>query len=140
MITTVGRVSGKPRSLPLLYAPDDDGFVVIGSNFGRPDHPSWSANLLANPSAVVQVDGQTVRVTATYARGAERRRLLDLLVGYWPAYETYTTRAANRELRVFRLVPTLAVTASCPDDHDHGCHAVKAYRVEADRFASLAAQ
>ena len=49
MITTTGRMSGQPRSNPLVYAPDGDAFVVIGSNWGQTHHPAWSGNLLAAP-------------------------------------------------------------------------------------------
>lgn len=114
MITTIGRVTGKSRTLPLLYAPDAGGYVVIGSNFGQHHHPAWSANLLANPVATVQIDGASVPVTAAHVQGVERQRLLDLLTIYWPAYRTYEVRAANRELRVFRLAPRAAAQPDEP--------------------------
>jgi deazaflavin-dependent oxidoreductase (nitroreductase family) len=103
LITTTGRRSGEPRSNPLLYAPDGDGFVVIGSNWGQAHHPAWSANLLANPDATVTLGGQTLAVRARCAEGAERDRLRALLLRVWPAYTAYEQRAAGRELRIFRL-------------------------------------
>lgn len=105
LLTTTGRRSGRPRTVPLLYMPNDDSFVVIASNWGRDHHPDWSFNLLAHPNASVLFNGRTVRVTAHLAAGAERRRLLDLLVSMWPAYTTYQERAAGRTLKVFRLEP-----------------------------------
>jgi hypothetical protein len=34
--------------------PEEGGaFVLVGSNFGRPEHPAWTANLLRNPEAEV---------------------------------------------------------------------------------------
>ncbi len=104
LLTTTGRRSGEPRQQPLLYAPDGDGYVVVGSNWGQQHHPAWSANLLANPEATVRVGDRVVPVRAALARGAERERLWALLVGLWPAYETYRERA-GRDLRVFRLSP-----------------------------------
>lgn len=104
LITTTGRKSGEPRTNPLLYATDGDGYVVIGSNWGQAQHPAWSGNLLANPAATVTLDGRCIPVHATLATGAERDRLLALALRVWPAYQTYIERA-GREIRIFRLAP-----------------------------------
>ena len=61
VLTTTGRRSGKPRSNPLLYVPDGDAYVVIGSNWGQPHQPAWSLNLLAQPAAEVDVKGRRSR-------------------------------------------------------------------------------
>jgi deazaflavin-dependent oxidoreductase (nitroreductase family) len=105
LLTTTGRRSGEPRTTPLLYAPDGDGYVVVGSNWGQQHHPAWSGNLLTNPEASVKVGADTVPVRATLATGAERERLWAMLLTLWPAYETYVERAGGRGLRVFRLEP-----------------------------------
>jgi deazaflavin-dependent oxidoreductase (nitroreductase family) len=106
VITTTGRRSGKPRSNPLLYVPDGDAYVVIGSNWGQTHQPGWALNLLAEPTAEVDLKGRRVQVRAEPATGAERDRLWELLVTEWPAYRTYVQRAGDREIRIFRLVPT----------------------------------
>jgi deazaflavin-dependent oxidoreductase (nitroreductase family) len=103
LITTTGRRSGLPRSNPLLYAPDGDAFVVIGSNWGQRHHPAWSTNLLANPEATVLVDGERIPVRARPVSGAERGRLHAELLLIWPGYADYERRAGRRKLRVFRL-------------------------------------
>jgi deazaflavin-dependent oxidoreductase (nitroreductase family) len=102
LLTTVGRRSGSPRTVPLLYLPDDPDFVVIGSNFGQTHHPAWSSNLLANPAATVNLRGQPIQVQARLVLGDERDALITRLREMWPAYATYETTAA-RTLRVFRL-------------------------------------
>ncbi|SCL33609.1 deazaflavin-dependent oxidoreductase, nitroreductase family [Micromonospora pallida] len=106
VLTTTGRRSGKPRSNPLLYVPDGDAYVVVGSNWGQPRQPSWVLNLLAEPAAEALRNGHRTPVRAELATGAERERLWRLLVAEWPAYHTYARRAGDREIRVFRLVPT----------------------------------
>lgn len=106
VITTTGRRSGKPRSNPLVFVPDGDAFVVIGSNWGQTQHPGWAMNLLADPTAEVDVKGRRVAVRAEWASGAERERLWQLLVTEWPAYRTYVQRAGGREIHIFRLAPT----------------------------------
>lgn len=105
IMTTTGRKSGLPRTQPLTYARDGEGFAVIGSNWGQAAHPAWSANLLANPQAVVRLKGRTIPVDAALTSGAERERLWGLLLATWPAYQVYAQRAAHRELRIFRLTP-----------------------------------
>ncbi|MGC4805407.1 nitroreductase/quinone reductase family protein [Micromonospora sp. DT233] len=105
VLTTMGRRSGVPRSNPLLYVPDGDAYVVIGSNWGQQHQPGWTLNLLARPEAEVDVKGRRVPVRAEVATGAERERLWELLVSEWPAYRSYVRRAGGREIRIFRLTP-----------------------------------
>jgi len=103
LITTTGRRSGEPRSNPLLYAPDGQAFVVLGSNWGQRHHPAWTANLLAHPEAMVTVDGERIPVRARLVTGAERARLRELMLGIWPGYAGYERRSGGRDLRLFRL-------------------------------------
>jgi deazaflavin-dependent oxidoreductase (nitroreductase family) len=102
LLTTTGRVSGQPRSNPVFYVRDGEDFVVSASNFGRPDHPAWSANLLADPDAVVAYRGGEVPVRARLTEGAERDRLIGLLTAVWPPYPRYLQRT-TRTVRIFRL-------------------------------------
>jgi F420H(2)-dependent quinone reductase len=55
ILTTTGRRTGKPRTIPLLYIDDGEAMVVIGSNWGGNTHPQWVRNLSANPEARVQI-------------------------------------------------------------------------------------
>jgi deazaflavin-dependent oxidoreductase (nitroreductase family) len=105
LLTTTGRRSGQPRPTPLLYVADGEAFVVVGSNWGQRNHPSWTVNLIAHPAAMVSIGGREISVRARLTSGAERERLLARLATMWPAYRTYQERAAARELRVFRLEP-----------------------------------
>ncbi|MFI7214610.1 nitroreductase family deazaflavin-dependent oxidoreductase [Micromonospora maritima] len=106
VLTSTGRRSGKPRSNPLVYVPDGDAYVVIGSNWGQRHQPSWTFNLAAEPAAEVDVKGRRIPVRAEQVNGEERERLFRRLVEEWPAYRTYVERAGGREIKVFRLVPT----------------------------------
>jgi deazaflavin-dependent oxidoreductase (nitroreductase family) len=105
LITTTGRKSGLPRTQPLLYAPDGDAYVVVGSNWGQAHHPAWSGNLLAQPAARVTVGDREFAVRATLAAGAERDRLWELVQRVWPGYAGYAVRAEGRQIRIFRLIP-----------------------------------
>ena len=103
MITTIGRKSGQPRRNPLVYAPDGDAFVVIGSNWGQTRHPAWSGNLLAKPEATVTLKGVDIPVRARLIKGPERPGLEAKLRQIWPGYADYERTAGGRELRIFRL-------------------------------------
>jgi deazaflavin-dependent oxidoreductase (nitroreductase family) len=106
LLTTTGRKSGQPRTTPLLFAPDGDSFIVIGSNWGQRHHPAWSGNLLANPAATVMLNGEEIPVRAHLARDEERVRLRAKLLEVWPAYTAYEQRCEGRDLRIFRLERT----------------------------------
>lgn len=105
LLTATGRKTGRSRTTPLLYAPDDDAYVVVGSNWGQGTHPAWTLNLMANPQATVTVEGVDIPVRATLAEGAARARLWTLATAMWPPYDTYADRAIGRQIRVFRLQP-----------------------------------
>ncbi|TDD57905.1 nitroreductase family deazaflavin-dependent oxidoreductase [Kribbella antibiotica] len=105
LLTSIGRRSGQPRQVPLLYVERDGSFIVIGSNWGGENHPAWSANLIDQPEATATVRGKIVPVRAQLLLGDERQAMWDEVAAYWPAYNTYATRAPNREIRVFRLEP-----------------------------------
>ena len=53
-LTTVGRKSGKPRSV-MLTSPHRDGdvIVIVASKGGEDTHPAWFLNLRENPQVVV---------------------------------------------------------------------------------------
>ncbi len=105
MLTTTGSVSGRPRQVPLLCHPEEDGsYLIVASNSGKPHHPAWSRNLLTTPQAAVTRFGRTVKVTATLLDGSERTAAWDHMVKFWPPYEGYA-RSSGRNLRIFRLVP-----------------------------------
>lgn len=75
-LTTVGRRSGKDRSVIVGYLEDGPNLVVLAMNGWDEGHPAWWLNLEANPDAVVRLSGQPPRpVRARAAAGEERDRL-----------------------------------------------------------------
>src|SRR5512139_2160268 len=68
LLTTVGRKTGKDRSVPLLYVGHEGRYYLTGSNWGRQAHPAWSGNLIANPLATLTVNGERIRVVAGLRR------------------------------------------------------------------------
>jgi deazaflavin-dependent oxidoreductase (nitroreductase family) len=105
VLTTTGARSGQPRRAPLATLPQDDGsFLVVGSNFGRPHHPAWTANLIAHPEASISFQGDDVAVTAHLLTEDEKEAVWPLLTTMWPTFDRYVERS-GRDLRVFCLVP-----------------------------------
>ena len=74
ILTTTGRRSGLPRTVLLQYFPDGRDMVVVAANGGMPRHPFWYLNLAANPQALVEVGGRTLRVRARRPTGRACRR------------------------------------------------------------------
>ncbi|MFI9359061.1 nitroreductase family deazaflavin-dependent oxidoreductase [Streptomyces lydicus] len=103
ILTATGARSGRPRRTPLACLPEEDGgWLLIGSNFGRPGHPAWTGNLLKHPEAEVSWRGKDIPVRARLLTGEERERAWRAALAFWPPYATYQARV-EREIRLFRL-------------------------------------
>ena len=104
LLTATGRKSGEPFIFPLFYGKDGDSFIVVASKGGAPQHPGWYRNLLANPEVEVQVGTAKMRARARTATGAERVRLWDKALEFWPPYADYQKKT-EREIPVVVLDP-----------------------------------
>jgi deazaflavin-dependent oxidoreductase (nitroreductase family) len=62
-----GARSGVERVNPVAYLEDGGRYVIFASKAGAPTNPSWYHNLKAHPETTVEVDTETLDVTA--ARG-----------------------------------------------------------------------
>jgi deazaflavin-dependent oxidoreductase (nitroreductase family) len=107
LLTTTGRRSGQPRTVPLLYMEDGTRFVVVGSNGGRPQPPAWLLNLTANPSGEVQVGKLRHRVRAEILHGAARGDLWNRLGQFYAGWAHYQT-LTDRSIPVVVLTPVSA--------------------------------
>ncbi len=103
-LTVPGRRSGIPRTTPLLCVPHEDGWLVAGSNWGRPRPPWWVGNLLAADTGEVDHRGRRTTVSPRLVTGPERERLWARMVRTWPNFEEYAART-DREIPVFLLEP-----------------------------------
>jgi deazaflavin-dependent oxidoreductase (nitroreductase family) len=102
LLTTTGRRSGEPRTTPLIHRTDGEGWVVVASKGGAPEHPDWFQNLTADPDIEIQVLGERIPVEAATAEGEERSRLWKLMTEVWPAYDDYQA-STDREIPVVVL-------------------------------------
>lgn len=105
LLTTIGAKSGLRREHPLAYATDGDSLIVIASNYGRPGHPAWYRNLIANPRVEVLAGGHSGVYTASeIADEAERSAAWEKALDVYAGYGDYEVRAGNRKIPVIRLV------------------------------------
>ncbi|MET9346721.1 nitroreductase family deazaflavin-dependent oxidoreductase [Streptomyces termitum] len=104
VLTAKGARSGQARTTPLACMPEPDRgtWLLVGSNFGRPGHPAWTANLLAHPDAEISWKGETIAVRAERLTGEERAAAWTAALAFWPPYASYQARI-EREIRLFRL-------------------------------------
>ncbi|MYT72090.1 MULTISPECIES: nitroreductase family deazaflavin-dependent oxidoreductase [unclassified Streptomyces] len=104
ILTARGARSGLERRTPLACMPEESAgtWLLIGSNFGRPGHPAWTANLLAHPDAEINWRGKDIPVTARLLNSAERKEAWAAALRFWPPYAAYQARI-DREIRLFRL-------------------------------------
>ena len=104
LLTTTGRKTGRPRTQPLLYTPAGDGYAVIASKGGAPQHPLWYLNLRANPDVEVTVGRETRKLRARDAEGEERERLWRAMTRVYAGYDRYAEKT-SRNIPVVVLEP-----------------------------------
>lgn len=104
LLTTVGRKSGEPRHVPLLYVEDGDGWLIVGSKGGNADHPLWFRNLQADPQCEVRVGAPPVKARARILEGEEYMRAWQKLSDRHATYAKYQART-ERRIPVVRIEP-----------------------------------
>jgi deazaflavin-dependent oxidoreductase (nitroreductase family) len=106
LLWTTGAKSGARRRSILTYSKDADGYVITGTNGGnRSKHPSWLANIHADPNVTIEVANETTDVTATEVTGPERDRLWDQHVVQNPWFGKYPEQITERTIPVVRIAP-----------------------------------
>jgi deazaflavin-dependent oxidoreductase (nitroreductase family) len=104
LLTTTGRRSGQPRTVPLIYLPDGERYVVAASNAGQGHDPAWYGNAQAQPAVEIEVGERRIPVTARVADAGERAELWPRLVGIFGNYAKYERRT-DRPIPVVILEP-----------------------------------
>src|ERR1700694_3703979 len=89
LLTTTGRKSGRKRTTPLTHQRDGDNYVVIASNSGHNNHPTWYINLRSNPDADILIGREKTRVRAETASDEDRERLYKQATDIFSGYAEY---------------------------------------------------
>jgi deazaflavin-dependent oxidoreductase (nitroreductase family) len=117
LVTTTGRRTGRPRTVPLLYLPYcDDQIVLVASHGGLNAHPAWYLNLRADPRATVEIGANRMRMDARLATATERTEVWPTLVAIYPRFEVYQRRT-TRLIAVMILAPMVPArdSAQCEE-------------------------
>ncbi len=99
LLTTTGRRTGQPRTVPLLTVEDGDDLVVVASHGGLDEPPAWWLNLAAHPDAVVETAGRRFTVLAETVDDDRYAELWQRLVRAFPGYQDYRRRT-DREMPI----------------------------------------
>jgi deazaflavin-dependent oxidoreductase (nitroreductase family) len=89
LLTTTGRKSGQPRTVPLLHLPDGDNVLLVASQGGLPEDPQWYRNLVADPKVTLEFEGRRRTMIARTAAPDERARLWPRLVATYADFANY---------------------------------------------------
>ena len=102
-LTTTGAKSGAERTSPVLAIPSGDGrLVVIASNYGQRNNPSWYHNIRANPRTRVHFGGDEREMVARVLEGDEREQWYERGIEIYPGWIEYRKRAP-RQIPVIQL-------------------------------------
>jgi deazaflavin-dependent oxidoreductase (nitroreductase family) len=99
LLTTTGRKSGEPRTVPLCYLQDGSDIVLVASKGGLPTNPQWYGNLRANPEVEIEIGKQRATYRARTATKAERTRLWPQLIDLYADFDSYQSWT-DREIPV----------------------------------------
>lgn len=100
----VHNTRGEQVIVPLQYVTIDSEIYVLGTNWGRPQHPRWTAWLSADGRCQIDIGGRRRPARAELVAGPARETLWPRIIEV-SAYYGRCQRTAGRQLRIFRLTP-----------------------------------
>ena len=104
LVTTTGRRSGEPRTVPLLFMEDGADLILVASQGGMPSNPAWYYNVVEHPEVTVNRRGVETEMIACEVDAAERTGLWPRLVAMYADFTDYQERT-ERTIPVIRLSP-----------------------------------
>ena len=104
LLTVAGRRTGTPHTVPVVYFPLGDGWVIVGSAGGSPSEPQWFRNLRASDHAQVLLRDQRHEVAVRVLQGVERDAAFTGVVAAAPSFGEYENHA-GRPMPVALLTP-----------------------------------
>ena len=104
LLETIGRKSGKPRTIPIAYFFHEGKYLIVESNWGKDKHAIWYLNLKKNPRATLIVKGQRIPVEAHEAQGEEFACLWKFVTERHPPYLEYQ-KMTSRKIPIMVFEP-----------------------------------
>lgn len=104
IVTMRGAKTGNIRKIALMRVEHEGEYAFVASYGGRPSHPVWYYNLLADPDTVMLQDGpEPFAVTVREVSGDERAAWWDRSVAVFSNYAEYQAKTE-------RVIPVLVAT------------------------------
>jgi len=104
LLTTTGRKSGQPRTVPLCFLQEGEDVVLVASQGGVPTNPQWYFNVKANPDVQIEIGRRASGYKARAAQSDERARLWPKLVELYADFDAYQSWT-DREIPVVICEP-----------------------------------
>jgi deazaflavin-dependent oxidoreductase (nitroreductase family) len=106
LLTTIGRRSGTEHTVPLGFARDGDGHLILfGSNMGDPNEPDWVRNIRVDPQVRVEITDATFDAVAVIVTGEARGAAYQLWVDAAP-------HTAGHQDKAGREIPMILIRRS----------------------------
>jgi F420H(2)-dependent quinone reductase len=97
IVTMLGNKSGDVRKIALMRVEHEGEYALVASYGGRPSHPVWYHNLLANPTDVTVQDGPApFAVTVREVTGDERAQWWERSVAVFSSYADYQEKTERQ--------------------------------------------
>lgn len=103
ILHSTGARSDLERLNPLVYQAVGDRWAIFVSKAGATTNPDWYHNLVANPSASIEVGTGTVAVTARVAKREERGQIWSTQKADVPTFAEVEQSAGARVIPVVVL-------------------------------------
>lgn len=115
-LEVLGAKSGQMRRTPLLFKEVDGEIAMVASATGRPKHPAWYHNVVANPQVKIYApSGLSGEYIGRVASPEERERLWPEMVDLYPGFTVYEGRTEGlRQIPI--VVLTRAVAGRAPTE------------------------
>lgn len=116
LLTTVGRRSGRPRTVALFAfpVPEPAGtWAVIASRGGSRTLPAWYHNLVAQPEVTVRARETTTPALARDAAGEEYEAIFERAATAYPGFRLYRAEAGYH-IPIVVLEPRSARSSPAP--------------------------
>lgn len=106
LLTTIGRKSGKKRSVPLTAIPCGPKYILVASFGGSPTHPAWLINIRDNPEVQIRIGATVNKAKASVIDTTEPGygALWEKAVGIYGGYDNYK-RATSRNIPIVVVTP-----------------------------------
>jgi len=95
LLTTRGRKSGKLYRTALIFGEEGGRYLLVASNGGSQDDPSWYRNLVDNPEVEVQVKADKFHARARTASLEEKPALWKIMTSIFSTYNGYQKKATR---------------------------------------------